>query len=170
MAADVDLEASGLLDGLEGDARRERTELIAWLLDRGFTLDHIRGSAAAPLLLPAHRVLGDDGTYVSAREICESTGVELELLQRLQSAVGLPRIEDPDAAVLPRVDGEAAAHAKFFIDMGVLLLAPTNDDDSHLAKCGRLRPAEEPGHRLQRSAELPVCRGVAAELIEQPAR
>jgi adenylate cyclase len=29
MAADVDLEASGLLDGLEGDARRERTELIA---------------------------------------------------------------------------------------------------------------------------------------------
>jgi hypothetical protein len=38
MAADVDLEASGLLDGLEGDARRERTELIGWLLDRGFTL------------------------------------------------------------------------------------------------------------------------------------
>lgn len=119
MVAEVDLEALGLLDGLEGEARRERAELIAWLLDRGFTLDHIRGSAAAPLLLPAHRVLGDDGTYVSAREICESTGIELELLQRLQSAVGLPRIEDPDAAVLPRVDGEAAAHAKFFIDMGV---------------------------------------------------
>jgi adenylate cyclase len=56
---------------------------------------------------------------VSAREVCESTGVELELLQRLQSAVGLPRIEDPDAAVLPRADGEAAARAKFFIDMGV---------------------------------------------------
>ena len=48
MAADVDIEALGLLDGP-----------------------------------------GDDGDFVSAREVCESTGVELELLQRLQRAVGL---------------------------------------------------------------------------------
>ena len=52
MAADVDFEALGLLDGLEGDARQERAELIAWLLDRGFDLDHIRASVAAPLMLP----------------------------------------------------------------------------------------------------------------------
>ncbi len=90
MAEDVDIEALGLLDGLEGDARRERAELIAWLLDRGFKLEHIRASVAAPLMLPAYRVLGDDGDLVSAREICESTGVELDLLQRLQRAVGLP--------------------------------------------------------------------------------
>ena len=109
MAADVDIEALGLLDGLEGDARRERAELISWLLDRGFRLDHIRSSVAAPLMLPAYRVLGDDGDFVSAREICESTGVELELLQRLQRAVGLPCIEDPDAAVLLRADGDAGA-------------------------------------------------------------
>lgn len=109
----------GLLDGLEGDARRERAELIGWLLNRGFDIDHIRGSVAAPLMLPANRVLGDDGDYVSAREICESTGVELELLQRLQRAVGLPRIDDPDAAVLLRADAEAAARAKFFLDLGV---------------------------------------------------
>jgi adenylate cyclase len=119
VAADVDIEALGLLDGLEGQARQERAELIAWLLDRGFDLDQICGSVAAPLLLPANRALGDDGNYVSAREVCDSTGVELDLLQRLQSAVGLPRIEDPDAAVLLRADGEAAARAKFFIDMGV---------------------------------------------------
>ena len=119
VATDVDIEALGLLDGLDGEARQERAELIAWLLDRGFDLDQIRGSVAAPLMLPANRVLGDDGNYVSAREICESTGVGLELLQRLQSAVGLPRIDDPDAAVLLRADGEAAARAKFFIDMGV---------------------------------------------------
>ena len=48
MAADVDIEALGLLDGLEGEARQERAELIAWLLDHGFDLDHIRGSVAAP--------------------------------------------------------------------------------------------------------------------------
>ena len=119
MVADVDIEALGLLDGLEGDARRERAELIAWLLDRGFKLEHIRASVAAPLMLPAFRVLGDDGDFVSAREVCESTGVELELLQRLQRAVGLPCIEDPDAAVLLRADGEAAARAKLFLDMGI---------------------------------------------------
>jgi adenylate cyclase len=108
-----------LLDGLAGAPRRERAELIAWLFDRGFDLDRISGSLAAPVLLPANRVLGDDGEYVSARQVCESTGVELELLSRLHAAVGLPRIEDPDAAVLLRADAEAAAHAKFFIDMGI---------------------------------------------------
>ena len=30
-----------LLDGLVGDARRDRAELITWLLDRGFTVDQI---------------------------------------------------------------------------------------------------------------------------------
>ena len=119
MAADVDFEALGLLDGLEGDARQERAELIAWLLDRGFDIDHIRGSVAAPLMLPANRVLGDNGDFVSAREICESTGIDLELLERIQHAIGLPRIQDPDAAILLRADGLAAARAKIFLDLGI---------------------------------------------------
>ena len=55
--ADVDIEALGLLDGLEGEAREERAQLIAWLLDRGFSIEHIRASVAAPLMLPAYRVL-----------------------------------------------------------------------------------------------------------------
>ncbi len=129
MVADVDadqprgseasrVEPSGLLDGLEGDARRDRAELIVWLLDRGFTADQIRASVS-PMLLPANRVMGDDGVCVSAREVSQSTGVELQLLQRLQRAVGLPRIDDPDAAVLPRVDAEAAARTTFFVDYGL---------------------------------------------------
>lgn len=118
VAAEVDIEALGLLDGLESEARTERAELIAWLLDRGFSIDQIRASVA-PLLLPANRVMGEDGVCLSARQVCEATGLDLELLQRLQGAVGLPRIEDPDAAVLPRVDGEAVAYAKVFLDMGV---------------------------------------------------
>ena len=32
---------------------------------------------------------------------------------------GLPCIEDPDAAVLLRADGEAAARAKLFLDLGI---------------------------------------------------
>src|ERR1700739_4184838 len=83
-----DFEALGLLDGLEGEARKERAELIEWLLDQGFSIDHICASAAAPLMLPASKVLGDDGDYVSAREVCEVTGIDLHLVQRLQRTVG----------------------------------------------------------------------------------
>jgi adenylate cyclase len=112
------VESSGLLDGLQGQARLDRAELIAWLLKRGFTVEQIRGSLA-PMMLARNRVLGDDAVYVSARQVAQSVGIELELLQRLQRAVGLPRIENPDAAVLPRADAEAAARASLLVDFAV---------------------------------------------------
>jgi adenylate cyclase len=115
-----DIEASDLLDGLYGETRRERAELVEWLCDRGFDTAQIRDTVAAPLLLlPASRVLSDDGVYVSTREMCEETGIELQLLERLQRAVGLPRIDDPDAEVLLRADGSAVARAKFLLDLGM---------------------------------------------------
>lgn len=117
MAEGVDIEASGLLNGLEGKVRAERAELIEWLLDGGFTVEQIRDSFS-PMLLASQRILGDDGTFVSAREISEQNGIDIDLLQRLQRAVGLPRVEDPDAAVLMRVDGEAFAYAKKFRELG----------------------------------------------------
>lgn len=118
MAADFDIEASGLLDGLEGSARDARADLIEWLLEEGFTVDRIKTSFT-PMLLAARRVLGDDGTYVSARETCEKTGIDLELLQRLQRAMGLPTVDDPDAATLLRADAEAAAFGQRFIELGI---------------------------------------------------
>jgi hypothetical protein len=81
VAAASDFEALGLLDGLEGTARDERAQLIRWLLDQGFSIEHICGSAAAPLMLPASKVLGDDGRPHQ------------------------PAIDDPDAAVSLRADG-----------------------------------------------------------------
>jgi adenylate cyclase len=114
----VDVEASGLLDGLEGTACAERAELIEWLLAGGSTTEQIRESFS-PMLLASRRILGDDGTLVSAREISEQNGIDLDLLQRMQRAVGLPRVEDPDAAVLTRVDGDAFAYAKKFLELGI---------------------------------------------------
>lgn len=108
----------GLLDGLEGAARDERAELIEWLLEQGITAEEIRGSIT-PMLLPARRLMGDDGTYVSARETSESAGVDLALLQRVQRAVGLARVDDPDAVVHMRADGIAAAHAQRFVEVGI---------------------------------------------------
>ena len=118
MAEDHDIEASGLLDGLDGKARTERAELVEWLLSEGFTVDQIR-VAFMPMLLAARRVLGEDGTFVSAREVCEETGIDLELLQRMQRAIGLPTVDDPDAQVHSRADAAAAAYGQQFIELGI---------------------------------------------------
>lgn len=107
-----------LLEGLEGSARAERAELVKWLLEQGITAEEIR-STNPPLLLASRHLLGDDGTYVSAREISERHGIDLELLQRVQRAVGLASVDDPDAAIHMRADGEAAAYAQRFVELGV---------------------------------------------------
>ncbi|HNP12381.1 MAG TPA: adenylate/guanylate cyclase domain-containing protein [Mycobacterium sp.] len=114
----ADIEASGLLDGLTGEARAERAELIPYLLDLGITVEEIKASFA-PMLLPARRVLGDDGTYLSAREISERTGLDVDQLMRFQRASGLPVVEDPDAAVFMRPDGDPAVHIKRFLELGI---------------------------------------------------
>ena len=107
-----------LLAGLEGAARAERAELIEWLLEQGVTADEIR-TTNPPLLLATRHLVGDDGTYVSTREISESYDVDLELLQRVQRAIGLVRVDDPDAVIHMRADGEAAAHAQRFVELGI---------------------------------------------------
>jgi adenylate cyclase len=113
-----DPEIDKLLDGLEGSARAERAELIEWLLQQGITPEEIRASPV-PMLAASRRLMGDDGDYVSTREISDAFGVDLELLQRVQRAIGLVRVDDPDAAVHLRADGAAAAHVKEFVDVGI---------------------------------------------------
>jgi adenylate cyclase len=118
VAEDFDIEASGLLDGLEGKARDERAELIPWLLEQGVTVEQIRNSYT-PALLVSRRILGDDGVYVSAREASEKTGIDLDVLERIQRAMGLPTVDDPDAPVLLRADAQAASFAQKAIDLGI---------------------------------------------------
>jgi adenylate cyclase len=84
----TDSKFSGLVDGLHGQARQEREELILWLLDRGFDVDQVRNTLS-PILLPANRVFGDDGTLVSARDVADASGVPLDLILRLHRAAGL---------------------------------------------------------------------------------
>ena len=114
----VDPGIDELLDGLEGTARAERAELIEWLFEQGITGDEIQGSPV-PMLVASRRLMGDDGDYVSTREISEAAGIDLELLQRVQRAIGLVRVDDPDAAVHLRADGAAAAHANEFLKLGI---------------------------------------------------
>lgn len=113
----VDPEAAGLLDGLTGDARAQRAELIPWLVDQGITVAEIRESFA-PMLLPGRRIFGDDGTRLSARQISEQTGLDLDQLRRFQRASGLATVDDPDEAVFLKPDAESAVHIKRFLDLG----------------------------------------------------
>src|SRR6185437_17049178 len=110
--------------------------------EQGITAEEIEGTSA-PLLLATRRVVGDDGTYVSTREIADEYGIDLDLLQRVQRAIGLARVDDPDAAVHMRADGEAAAYAQRFVDLGlnpeqiVLVVRVLADGLSHAAEVMR---------------------------------
>jgi adenylate cyclase len=96
----------------------ERDELIAWLTRRGITAEQIDHSFA-PMMLPSRRIIGDDGTYVSAGRISADTGLELALVQRILRAAGLARVEDPDAAVYLRADAGIVATLARFVNLGL---------------------------------------------------
>jgi adenylate cyclase len=95
-----------------------RAELVDWLLTEGFTEDQINESFA-PMLLPARRALGDDGTLLSARQISEQTGMDLDCLQRLLHAAGRPRSEDLDAALYLPLDGRLVGYAQQCVHAGL---------------------------------------------------
>ncbi|CQD19220.1 chain A, Myco adenylyl cyclase, holoenzyme, inhibited state [Mycobacterium lentiflavum] len=169
MDDEVGANIDDLLDGLDGDARTERAELVAWLLEQGVTTDEIRATNP-PLLLASRRLIGDDGTYVSAREISDQHNIDLTLLQRVQRAIGLARVDDPDAAIHMRADGEAAAYAQRFVELGlnpdqvVLVVRVLAEGLSHAAEVMRyaaLAAIMRPG-----SSELEIAKASQA-LVSQ---
>lgn len=160
-----DVESSGLLDGLEGSARHERAMLVPWLIEQGFTVEEIRTSPA-PMMLPARRVLGDDGSYVSARQIGDQAGLDVDLLMRFQRAAGLPDVDDPDAPVFMRPDGDTATHIRRFLDLGmdpeamlkiVRVLADGLANASEVMRAAVLKAVLHPG-----VTELEIARGAEA--------
>ncbi|MDR3664799.1 MAG: adenylate cyclase regulatory domain-containing protein, partial [Mycobacterium sp.] len=96
----------------------DRGELADWLRSEGFTEAQINDSFA-PILLPARRALGDDGTLLSARQISEQSGMDLDLLRRILHAAGRPRAEDLDAALYLPVDGQMIGYAQQALNVGL---------------------------------------------------
>lgn len=117
VAHQADIEQSGLLDEIQGPAREERRELVRWLLDRGFDVEQIRNSLS-PIMLAANRVIGDDGTFISSRELAESTELPLDLVQRLHDAAGLARAEDQADCQHARADAESVLPAAALVGLG----------------------------------------------------
>jgi adenylate cyclase len=113
----VDFAEAGLLDGLEGEARQARLELLGRLHDDGVSLDQLAAAVAEErlALVPVERALG--GRY-TADEIAAKTGVPAEFVRRIRRALGFP-----DAAADERAWSEdelrAAESVKLFLDAGI---------------------------------------------------
>jgi adenylate cyclase len=116
----IDFETEGLLEGVEGAPREARQELLEELAEEGCTLEELRGAVAAGrlTLLPVERALAGDGPRYTAREIAEQVGLDLEVLKRFTSALGVP-YGDPDERRATDADLEAARMVKAFIETGL---------------------------------------------------
>src|SRR5436190_24328112 len=96
MTGPIDFEAEGLLDGLEGDARAARCDLLTQLSDDGVSLDELKRAVSENrlALLPLERVMAGGGIY-TAREVAELSGLDLAFQERQLRALGLA-LGDPD--------------------------------------------------------------------------
>ena len=120
----IDFEAEGLLDGVEGDARKARLQLLEQLETEGVALAEMREAAAAGrlALIPVEHAIAGDGVRYTAREVAEKSGLELELLRQFRSALGVP-YADPDEPIGTEADLRAAHRTKRILDAGF----PTED-------------------------------------------
>jgi adenylate cyclase len=114
--APMDYAREGLLDGLEGEARTQREQLLTRLLDDGFGEEDLRRAVKENrlALLPVDRVLG--GAYTAA-EIEERSGLPASNVIRIRRILGLPKPEPADR-VFTDEDVEAARAIKLFLDAG----------------------------------------------------
>ncbi len=131
--AEIDFEAEGLLDGLEGEQRAERLALLRELAADGVPLAELRRTTAAGtvMFLPADRMIVSDARYTAA-DIAELTGIEPEMLNALSRAMGLP-IADPDDPVYTDLELEAAQRLKIGRALGI----PDEDTLALLRVLGR---------------------------------
>jgi adenylate cyclase len=117
----MDFAAEGLLDGLEGDARDAREELLRSLHDDGVPIEDLRTAVEEDrlVLLPVERVLERDAKY-SPREIAEKTGLTPDDLRASYRAFGLPPADD-DARVYSEADLDVARSLREMLDAGIPL-------------------------------------------------
>jgi adenylate cyclase len=114
----VDFEAEGLLQGVDGAAREARRELLELLASEGVPLDELKRAVAENrlALLPLERVLAGESRY-TAREVAERAGLDPDFQARQMRALGLA-LPDPDELAFGEADVKAARTVKTFLDAG----------------------------------------------------
>jgi adenylate cyclase len=149
----IDFAAEGLLDGLEGDARAARVELLEQLVADGIGLEELRNATrdGRIVFVGAERVVGGVPRY-STREVGERTGVRPEFIMALRRANGLP-VPSLDAVICSEADIDAALTARRFLDAGIT-------EEQQLAVVRVL------GRGLAQAAD--VMRATVLELVLEP--
>jgi len=149
----IDFAAEGLLDGLQGDDRATRLELLEQLAADGISLDELRAATRDGRLLfvGAERMVSGIPRYTT-REVSERADVPPEFVMALRRANGLP-VPDIDALVCSETDIQGAILARKFLDAGVT-------EEQQLAVVRVL------GRGLAQAAE--VMRATVLELVLEP--
>lgn len=100
----IDFEAEGLLDGLEGVERAERLSLLRTLAGEGVTPAELRRATEAGTIvyLLADRVVSGSERYTAA-QVARMTGVDEPFLATVRRAMGLPT-PDPDEAAFTEAE------------------------------------------------------------------
>ena len=116
----IDFESEGLLDGLEGQAREDRLELLGELAEDGVSLDELRQAVEEDrlALLPVERFLEGGKDRYTLREVAEQAGVDPDFLVQLRGALGLAP-PDPDTRAATADDIEAAKRMRTLLDAGL---------------------------------------------------
>lgn len=113
---EITFEQFGLLAGLSGKPREARVALVEELRDDGFDLDQLKEAAAEgrlALLWVERRLSGE--ASLSAAEVAERAGIDLEMMERLQRSLGMVSVGG-DAAELTEDDVAAAERARKLLD------------------------------------------------------
>ena len=116
----IDFEGEGLLEGLDGSEREARLALLRELEADGVGIEELREAVQQNrlALLPVERVLSGEGPCYTPRQVAELSGVELDLLQDLFRAMGLPRV-DPDETGLDEHDLTSARRLRTIREAGI---------------------------------------------------
>ena len=147
------LEAAGLLDGVEGIAREQRLDLLQQLLADGLSLDELQAAARAErlALLPLDRVLHREDACYTRVQLAEATNLPLDFLSRLWRSLGMADPADDDV-VFGEADLEAVKLVAAFRAAGL--------DEDTLALIAHVL-----GHGMTRLSET-ITQAVGEALLE----
>jgi adenylate cyclase len=118
--AETDFEAEGLLEGLEGEAREARRELLQELADDGVSVEELRQAVAEDrlALLPVDRVLQGGRQRYTLEQALERSGISRELYDRQRQALGLSAPAEGEA-MFDEDDIAGFERLKAFLDAGL---------------------------------------------------
>ena len=115
----MDWESEGFLEGLDGEEREARKDLLDQLDEAGVDVDQMREAIQEDrlALLPVEHELGGD-CDMTEKDVAEKADVPVEFLREQRRALGLPQVPE-DAKVFSEADVEAAKDLKVFVDAGL---------------------------------------------------